>query len=59
MGWLTNRETTHLTTLRDDPDGDAFVRIFAGRALTRITKTPQVTPGCLEPLVHHANGTQP
>lgn len=48
LGYLTLAEVPLLTELRDNPGSDPVLRVFAGRALTRLTKTPQVTETSLD-----------
>jgi len=55
LGFMTTAEVDGLRQLRDDPNGDALIRVFAGRAMTRLTETSQVTSASLEELVGTAS----
>ena len=54
LGWVGSTEPAFLLALRDDPARDTLVRVFAGRALSRITGVPSVTQGSLDQLVDDA-----
>jgi hypothetical protein len=58
LGYVSGTDTDYLRALRDDPGKDAMLRVFAGRALTRLTKTRQVTRASLDKLITDAEGAQ-
>lgn len=56
LGYVPSTDHTFLVALRDDESQDPLVRVFAGRALTRLTQTPQVTKKSLGKLMSTAHG---
>lgn len=54
LGFVPSSDVSLLVRVRDDAAADAMARVFAGRALTRITGEPSVTSASLEQLVQDA-----
>jgi hypothetical protein len=55
LGYVSTGDLTALIAVRDDPKKDSLLRLFAGRALTRLTHTQQVTTGSLDALLNDAH----
>jgi hypothetical protein len=51
LGYVSTADRVTLTAVRDDASKDSLLRLFAGRALTRLTQTQQVTVGSLDALM--------
>lgn len=51
LGYVPTTDLARLKALRDDVGKDTQLRIFAGRALSRLTRSREVTPDSLDRLV--------
>jgi hypothetical protein len=51
LGHVSAAHAARLTVLRDDASRDSLLRVLAGRALSRLTRTKAVTNDSLDRLV--------
>ena len=55
MGFVPTSNIAELTALRDDKSKDTMLRVFAGRAISRLTHAPAVTVESLDQLIDDAH----